>query len=85
MISFSFLFSFNYTNAIYNFSENGNFDSVNSSAIIEGSSTNRTKSDSNILIYNRVPKCASTTMFYLLSGLKSRNHFTIEQSGITWK
>ena len=55
------------------------------SAIIEGSATNRTKSDSNILIYNRVPKCASTTMEALLSGLKRRNHFTIETSKIYWK
>ena len=74
-----------YKSTIYHFSENGNFDYVNMSAIIEGSATYRTKSDSNILIYNRVPKCASTTMEALLSGLKRRNHFTVETSKIYWK
>ena len=52
------------------FSENGNFDFVNMSATIETSTSNRTNSDSNILIFNRVPKCASTTMEALLSKLK---------------
>ena len=55
------------------------------SVIIESSATNRTKSDSKILIYNRVPKCASTTMENLLSGLKRRNHFSVERSEIYWK
>ena len=66
-------------------SENGNFDFVNMSATIEASTSNRTNSDSNILIYNRVPKCASTTMEALLSKLKSRNNFTIETSKIYWR
>ena len=63
----------------------GNFDFVNMSVIIESSATNRTKSDSNILIYNRVPKCASTTMLALLSRLKIWNNFTVETSNIYWK
>ena len=67
------------------FSENRNFEHVNMSAMIEGSATNRTKSDSNILIYNRVPKCASTTMEALLSGLRRRNNFEVETSKVYWK
>ena len=70
---------------IDHFSENGNFDYVNMSATIEGSDSNRTNSDSKILIYNRVPKCASTTMEALLSKLKIRNHFNIETSKVYWK
>ena len=50
---------------------------LNMSGIIEGSDTNRTKSDSNILIYNRVPKCASSTMKALLSRLIIDNIISI--------
>ena len=95
LLSFLSLFFYNHfgvcksqlksKSTIYHFSENGNFDYVNMSTLIEGSATNRTKSDSNILIYNRVPKCASTTMLTLLSRLKIGNNFTVESSNIYWK
>ena len=67
------------------FSENRNFEHINMSAVIEGSATNRTKSYSNILIYNRVPKCGSSTMYFLLKRLKIYNCFTPEEYNTSWK
>ena len=51
---------------------------------IKPSSRNRTR-DTNILVYNRVPKCASTSMQNILRQLSRANHFRYESSNIYWK
>ena len=77
--------SVSHTSTFNTFSSNGNFDFVNPSQVIRASDTNRTKSESRILIYNRVPKCASTTMNALISRLRKTNRFRHETSKIYWK
>ena len=42
-------------------------------------------SNSHILIYNRVPKCASTTMLALIKLLSARNSFKFVSSQIYWR
>ena len=42
-------------------------------------------SNSHILIYNRVPKCASTTMLALIKLLAARNSFKFVSSQIYWR
>ena len=51
---------------------------------IMASSVNRTF-HSNILIYNRVPKCASTSMQAILRHLARKNDFQFESSRIYWR
>ena len=46
-------------------------------------STNRS-TDSHILVYNRVPKCASTSIQNMLKKLARKNKFTLESSKIYW-
>ena len=48
------------------------------------SSDNRTV-ESNVLIYNRVPKCASTSMQGILRHLAKKNAFLFESSSIYWR
>ena len=48
------------------------------------SSANRTV-ESNVLIYNRVPKCASTSMQGILRHLAKKNAFLFESSSIYWR
>ena len=48
------------------------------------SSSNRTV-ESNVLIYNRVPKCASTSMQGILRYLAKKNAFLFESSSIYWR
>ena len=48
------------------------------------SSANRTV-ESNVLIYNRVPKCASTSMQGILRHLAKKNSFKFESSSIYWR
>lgn len=48
------------------------------------SSTNRSQ-DSRILIYNRVPKCASETMLGIIRKLAQQNGFKYRNSAIYWK
>ena len=64
---------------------NGNFDmNLTMTDRVLASSQNRTV-QSNILIYNRVPKCASTTMQNILQYLAKKNHFKIGTSNIYWR
>ena len=64
---------------------NGNFDmNLTMTDRVLASSQNRTV-QSNILIYNRVPKCASTTMQNILHYLANKNHFRIGTSKIYWR
>ena len=51
---------------------------------IRASSANRTV-QSNVLIYNRVPKCASTFMQGILRHLAKKNAFQFESSSIYWR
>ena len=51
---------------------------------IRASSANRTV-QSSILIYNRVPKCASTFMQGILRHLAKKNSFQFESSSIYWR
>ena len=51
---------------------------------IRVSSANRTV-ESNVLIYNRVPKCASTSMQGILRHLAKKNAFLFESSSIYWR
>ena len=51
---------------------------------IQPSSVNRTRK-SHILVYNRVPKCASTTMQNILRRLSRKNKFRVEHSPIYWR
>ena len=51
---------------------------------IPASSANRTV-ESNVLIYNRVPKCASTSMQGILRYLAKKNYFKFESSSIYWR
>ena len=51
---------------------------------IQVSSANRTV-ESNVLIYNRVPKCASTSMQGILRHLAKKNSFKFESSSIYWR
>ena len=51
---------------------------------IRASSANRTV-QSNVLIYNRVPKCASTSMQGILRHLAKKNAFQFESSSIYWR
>ena len=48
------------------------------------SGENRTK-ESNILIYNRVPKCGSTTMTAILKKLSFKNKFTLKNGVEHWQ
>jgi len=54
---------------------------VKSYTDIEPSGKNRTR-DSNVLIYNRIPKCASTTMQFIIKHLQRINSFKAESSGV---
>lgn len=51
---------------------------------ITASSANRTV-ESSVLIYNRVPKCASTSMQGILRHLAKKNSFQFESSSIYWR
>ena len=51
---------------------------------IETIGTNRTK-DSNILIYNRVPKCGSATMNIFLRKLSYQNSFKFKAGFQPWQ
>ena len=51
---------------------------------INPSDTNRS-SLSHIVIYNRVPKCASSTMIALIKLLTARNSFNFISSQIYWR
>ena len=62
-----------------------NFDNVDMSQTIKETHINRTKPNSKILIYNRIPKCASTTMNDFISKLRKRNHFYVKHSNLFWK
>ena len=46
---------------------------------------NRTPRDSKVLVYNRVPKCASSTMQNLLAKLAKRNNFSYVSSKNYWR
>jgi len=48
------------------------------------SSANRTLADANVLIFNRVPKCASSTMNEILETLADINRFTHNSWRIFW-
>jgi len=48
---------------------------------VNPSSKNRTQ-DYNVLIYNRVPKCASTTMQHIISKLQSKNGFKFKSANV---
>ena len=64
---------------------NGNFEvDITMTDRVIASSQNRTV-QSNILIYNRVPKCASTTMQNILQHLAYKNNFKIGTSKIYWR
>ena len=64
---------------------NGNFETdLTVKSVIESTSVNRTF-NSNILIYNRVPKCGSTTMKQFLVKMSQRNKFKYEHSQLFWK
>ena len=64
---------------------NGNFDNdLTVKSVIKPTSENRTF-NSNILIYNRVPKCGSTTMKQLLVKMSHRNNFKYQHSQLFWK
>ena len=51
---------------------------------IKASNTNRTV-QSNILIYNRVPKCGSTSLREILKYLAHKNSFKFESSKNFWR
>jgi len=51
---------------------------------IKASNANRTV-QSNILIYNRVPKCGSTSLKKILNYLAKKNSFKFESSQIFWR
>ena len=51
---------------------------------IHPSAINRSSS-SNILVYNRVPKCASSTMVALIKMLAIRNSFSFKSSQTYWR
>ena len=51
---------------------------------IIASSANRSV-QSNVLIYNRVPKCGSTSVIRLLEHLAKKNSFKYESSKIFWR
>ena len=46
---------------------------------------NRTPQGSKVLVYNRVPKCASSTMQNLLKKLAKRNNFSYVSSKNYWR
>ena len=43
--------------------------------VVEATAANRTR-ESLVLVYNRVPKCSSTSMIGMLQALGARNNFT---------
>ena len=64
---------------------NGNFEKdLTVKSVIKYTSENRTF-NSNILIYNRVPKCGSTTMKQLLIKMSKKNNFKYHHSKLFWK
>ncbi|CAM1295130.1 Uncharacterised protein g1200 [Pycnogonum litorale] len=52
---------------------------------IEPSATNRTVGDTGLLIYNRIPKCGSTTFNLLLKSLSQRNGYRHFSSNVYHK
>ena len=71
--------------SIIGITDSDNFDlNIGPETLIRASSSNRTV-NSNILIYNRVPKCASTSIQSLLRFLAKKNGFKFESSSIYWK
>ena len=61
----------------------GHNEIVDSDQIVPSSENRSLKS--HILVYNRVPKCASTTMQNILRHLSWKNKFYVEKSPIYWR